>query len=174
MIAERAGVQRHTLYAHFPDERAMNMACSGLHLERAPLPDAAEWRAIEGPRERLGAGLQAVYGWYQRNATLAACVLRDIAYHAPTREVFELRFAPVFAEYRAVLGAGLTDTQRAMLRVALEFATWRALVQDSGLDAEAAVAAMVNAIEAQQAPPVLKTSAIHSHAIARRRASSLP
>ena len=30
MVAERAGVQRHTLYAHFPDERSLFLACSGL------------------------------------------------------------------------------------------------------------------------------------------------
>jgi AcrR family transcriptional regulator len=30
MIAERAGVQRHTVYAHFPDERSLYLACSGL------------------------------------------------------------------------------------------------------------------------------------------------
>ena len=30
MVAERAGVQRHTLYAHFPDERSLYLACSGL------------------------------------------------------------------------------------------------------------------------------------------------
>ena len=41
MIADRAGVQRHTVYAHFPDERSLHMACSGLSLERDPLPDAA-------------------------------------------------------------------------------------------------------------------------------------
>ena len=46
MVAERAGVQRHTLYAHFPDERSLAMACSGLVHERDPLPDAAAWRAI--------------------------------------------------------------------------------------------------------------------------------
>src|SRR4051794_12132306 len=38
-IAERAGVQRHTVYSHFPDERQLVMACSGLHLEWRPLPD---------------------------------------------------------------------------------------------------------------------------------------
>ena len=27
MVAERAGVQRHTLYAHFPEERSLFMAC---------------------------------------------------------------------------------------------------------------------------------------------------
>src|SRR5215468_3236214 len=43
MVAERAGVQRHTFYAHFPDERSLLTACSGLSLERDPLPDAKSW-----------------------------------------------------------------------------------------------------------------------------------
>ena len=59
MIADRAGVQRHTLYAHFPDERSLAMACSGLHAERDPLPDAAPWRSIEDRQERLRVGVDA-------------------------------------------------------------------------------------------------------------------
>ena len=55
-IAERAGVQRHTLYRHFPDERAMGLACSGLYSERNPLPDPAPWWQIEDPEARLRAG----------------------------------------------------------------------------------------------------------------------
>src|SRR5918999_1993201 len=73
MVAERAGVQRHTLYAHFPDERSLGLACSALAMERDPLPDAGPWRTIEGQRERLRAGLLAMYGWYERNAALAGC-----------------------------------------------------------------------------------------------------
>ena len=46
MIAERAGVQRHTLYAHFPDERSLFVACSGLVEERDPLPQAAPWLSL--------------------------------------------------------------------------------------------------------------------------------
>src|SRR5215831_15958184 len=53
MIAEQAGVQRHTLYAHFPDERSLSLACSGLVAERDPLPDPEVWRAITDPHERL-------------------------------------------------------------------------------------------------------------------------
>ncbi len=68
MVAERAGVQRHTLYAHFPDERSLLLACSGLAAERDPLPDADPWRAIADRRERLRIGLRAVYGWYGRKA----------------------------------------------------------------------------------------------------------
>src|SRR6187401_203303 len=56
MVAERAGVQRHTLYAHFPDERSLLLACSGLTMERDPLPEAQTWRAITERRERLRTG----------------------------------------------------------------------------------------------------------------------
>src|SRR6187551_1817093 len=87
MVAEKAGVQRHTLYAHFPDERSLFLACSGLAHERDPLPDAAPWREIVEPRQRLETGLSAIYGWYQRNAGLLANILRDAEIHPLTREI---------------------------------------------------------------------------------------
>ncbi|HEV2746105.1 MAG TPA: TetR/AcrR family transcriptional regulator [Allosphingosinicella sp.] len=145
MIAERAGVQRHTFYAHFPDEQSLFMACSGLSLERDPLPDPEPWRALEGA-ERLRAGLLAIYGWYERNAELLACVLRDAEYHPPTRQISELRFRPAMAAYRELLGAGLTAGQRALLGLALSFHSWRTLALQEGLDSTAAVNAMVRAI----------------------------
>ncbi len=147
MVADRAGVQRHTLYAHFPDERSLFLACSGLSLERDPLPDAEAWRAVEDRRERLRAGLAAVYGWYERNADLAACVLRDAEYHPLTREIAQMTWGPHLAAYQEVLGVKLGKKQRAMLRLALSFFTWRALVREAGLKQPAAVGAMVQAIE---------------------------
>src|SRR5919112_4379027 len=129
-VAERAGVQRHTLYAHFPDERSLYMACSGLSLERDPLPDAAAWRSIEDPDERLRFGLDAVYGWYGRNADLAACVLRDAEHHLLTKEIVELRLRPSMAAYQEVLGRDLSLKRRAVLRLALSFFTWRTLVRE--------------------------------------------
>ena len=147
MVAERAGVQRHTLYAHFPDERSLFMACSGLVMERDPLPDATPWRAIEDRRERLRTGLAAVYGWYERNAGIAACVLRDAEFHPLTREISELRMGPSMTAYHEVLGAKLGAKQRAMLGLALSFFTWRTLAREFGLAQGAAVGAMVQAIE---------------------------
>ena len=146
MVAERAGVQRHTLYAHFPDERSLLMACSGHTNERDPPPDAAPWRAIAEPRERLRVGLAALYGWYERNAELAACVLRDAEHHALVREIAALRLAPQMHACAEVLGAKLNAKQRTMLRVALSFYTWRTLARDAGLKQSAAVDAMVQAI----------------------------
>ncbi len=147
MVAERAGVQRHTLYAHFPDERSLFMACSGLAMERDPLPDAAGWRGIADRSERLRTGLAALYRWYERNAGLAACVLRDAEFHPLTREVADLRFGPSMAGYADVLGARLNARQRAMLQLALGFFTWRSLVRDGGLKSGAAAKVMAQSIE---------------------------
>ena len=147
MVAERAGVQRHTLYAHFPDERSLHFACSGLFFERDPLPDAEPWRAITDPSERLRVGLRAIYDWYERNAELTACVLRDAQHHAPTREVTALRVEPAMAAYRDILGAKLNAKQRALLQLALSFFTWRTLAGESALKQDPAVTLMVESIE---------------------------
>lgn len=146
MVAERAQVQRHTLYAHFPDERALNLACSGLALERDPLPDPAPWKAQADLPARLTLGLRAIHDWYGRNARLAACVLRDAEFHAPTREIVGLRMAPAVQAWQDVLGDALSPRQRALLLVATGFFTWRTLTHEAGLSQEEAVAAMVEAV----------------------------
>jgi AcrR family transcriptional regulator len=147
MVAERAGVQRHTLYAHFPDERSLLMACSALALERDPLPDPAPWRRIGDRHERLRVGLTSIYSWFERGAELAACILRDAENHPVVREVVGLRMGPTIAAYHDVLGAKLNARQRAMLNLALSFYTWRSLVLEGGLTQNAAVSTMLQAIE---------------------------
>jgi AcrR family transcriptional regulator len=147
MVAERAGVQRHTLYAHFPDERSLYLACSGLTMEQDPLPDAGPWRGIADRCQRLRTGFRALYDWYARNEGLAACVLRDGEHHALTREMIELRLAPPMRAYHDVLGEGLGTEARAMLRLMLGFHAWRSLVRESGLASDAAVVAAVRAVD---------------------------
>lgn len=148
MIAEKAGVQRHTFYSHFPDERSMLMACSGHTLELDPMPDAAAWRALADPAERLRVGLRAVYDWFERNETLVACVLRDAETHELVREIVALRYAPGIGAWHEVLGIGLNAKQRPMLAVALSYHTWRTLTREAGLNQAGAVKAMVKAIGA--------------------------
>ena len=146
MVAERAGVQRHTYYAHFPDERSLLMACSGWALERDPVPDAAPWRTIEDPAERLRAGLRALYDWHARNAELNTCVLRDAEHHTLVGEICQLRYGPPMGAIFGVLGARLNAQQQALLHLAMSFYTWRALTRESGLSQGSAVDAMVRAI----------------------------
>jgi AcrR family transcriptional regulator len=146
MVAERAGVQRHTLYAHFPEERDVFVACGALAEERDPMPDATLWAAIDDRRERLRTGLSAIYGWFERNADLATCVLRDVQFHPLTQETAELRFKPFVTKWHDVLGAKVPAKQRPLLHLALSFHTWRTLVQESGMKPAAAVEVMVGTI----------------------------
>jgi hypothetical protein len=72
--------------------------------------------------------------------------------HPLTREIGELRFGPYMAAYHEVLGVKLTPKQRAMLRLALNYFTWRTLAHDGGLKRNAAAAVMVEAIESADGP----------------------
>jgi AcrR family transcriptional regulator len=148
MIAERAGVQRHTVYAHLPDERSIFMACSGLHIERDPPPDPAQWAATNDPELRLRQALTALYAWFAHNEQLLAHVFADAERSALMREISALRFAGPIAAIHASLAAGLDDGQQAALAVAMSFYTWRTLSRDLGLPPASAVAVMVRSVRA--------------------------
>ena len=145
MIAERAGVQRHTVYAHLPDERTTFMACSGLHLMRDPLPSPEAWAGQSDPADRLTAALTVLYGWYARNATLLALVLRDAESNGALREVNGLRFADAFNAIAASLAGGLGERGQAALALALSFWTWRTL-RDTGMALGGAAALMTSSV----------------------------
>jgi AcrR family transcriptional regulator len=145
-IAERAGVQRHTYYAHFPDERSLFLACSALALERGPLPDFEQLLAIPPGRDRVRRGLELVFAWYADNEDHAACVIRDSETHALTREMVELRIAPAFTRVAELIGDGLGERARSLLQLALDFACWRTL--KASCDVRQAAALMSDAIAA--------------------------
>lgn len=151
MIAERAGVQRHTVYAHFPDERSVLMACSGLHAEQAPLPAPEAWAGLNDPEARLRAALTALYGWFARNEAVAAAVLRDAEQNETLREVSALRFGEPLSAIFASLADGLSREQRATLALALSIHTWRTLTRDAGMKQEEAVALMVGTVRRSEA-----------------------
>ncbi len=148
-VARLARVERHTLYRHFPDERALYLACSGLDMESNPLPDAELWRSIADPNARLRQGLAELYAYYERAEDMLSCVLRDVEFHPLTREVFELRASGRLAAIREVLAEGLAGRRRlAALDLALDFHAWRRLHR-SGLAREEAVETMVAAVFCQ-------------------------
>ncbi|HYN63840.1 MAG TPA: helix-turn-helix domain-containing protein, partial [Candidatus Limnocylindrales bacterium] len=77
-IAERAGVQRHTVYRHFPDLVELIRACTIHGMEVTNLPDPQPWRAIANPSHRLRAALTALYPYYRANEQLIGNILRDL------------------------------------------------------------------------------------------------
>ena len=146
MIAERASVQRHTVYAHLPDERTTFMACSGLHLERSPPPSPEGWAALNDPEARLRAALTALYEWFEGNERLLALVFRDAETNDTLREVSEVRFGPAMGAIFASLSAGLSPASAPALTLALSFHTWRTLARSAGLDKAGAASLMVRAV----------------------------
>ena len=142
-IAERAGVERHTVYAHFPGERELFAACSQ-HWRRAnPFPDADAWDGIADPKRRLRVALDEIYAWYEAHAPEIQPLRRDAASHALSAEyvgAFDRRVAGLARDLAASFGRG--RRLRAAVGHALQFETWRSLTRQ-GLTRRGAVELMV-------------------------------
>jgi AcrR family transcriptional regulator len=132
-IAAEAGVERLTVYRHFPDEAAIFAACSSHWIARHPPPDPETWRDVDGTAA-VEAALRAMYAYYQETSPMWRLVYRDTP-------LVPAMAAP-FAEWEAYL-AGVCDglvrrlpvrgrtrhLTATTLRHALDFVTWDAFAQ---------------------------------------------
>jgi AcrR family transcriptional regulator len=152
-IAERAGVTRPTVYAHFPDERSLFAACSGHVRASVPPPDPGSWQEIEDPRMRLGAALRGLYGYYERLEPLLGNIERDLATMPIVAEMNAYRVRHV-EEARDIVVDAWRVRGRARTRLcrvvghALQFGTWRSLVRGQGCTNEEAVELMLAFVDA--------------------------
>jgi AcrR family transcriptional regulator len=147
-VAERAGVERLTVYRHFADEAAMFQACSVHFANEVAPPDPRSWAGITDPADRLRAALLAFYDYYRRGEPMLANARRD----APALPALAAVLAPFDAfvdEVRDGLlegwrGRGAARERRsAAIAHALRFETWRSLVRSEGLDDVGAADLMV-------------------------------
>ena len=147
-IAERAGVERHTFYAHFPDERTLFGACSTHWRNRHPRPDHARSLALERPEDRLRGVLLDQYAWYEEVEPELAVIIRDSTLVPVVGETLAEGAADMVA-----VAAGLSrdwprrKPVRAAIGHALEFETWRSLVRRQGLTRTQAVAEMLRLVQ---------------------------
>jgi AcrR family transcriptional regulator len=142
-IAEKAGVERLTVYRHFPDEKALFTACTSHYLALNPPPDPTEWEKISQAERRLRSALTAIYAFHRRTEPMFTKAASDLEEIPVLREVL----APFFAYWdrvNEVLCApwkvsGRLQTQvQAFIAHAISFQTWRSLVREQKLkDAEA-------------------------------------
>src|ERR671929_1008618 len=77
-IADRAGVERLTVYRHFPDERSMFEACTTHYATEVPQPDPAAWAETQDPAERLRQALLEFYDYYRRAEQMLVHATRDV------------------------------------------------------------------------------------------------
>ena len=152
-IAEKAGVTRPTVYAHFPDGRSLLEACSGHVRATVPPPDHTRWRSIADPGERLTTALSELYEYFERLEPLLENVQRDALVMPVVAEMngYRVRY---LAEIRDLLVEGweAQAAAAAHLRQAigqsLEFRTWQSLVRHQGADADDAVRMMLALVSA--------------------------
>lgn len=76
-IAERAGVERLTVYRHFPDEKSIFQACSAGWLERNPPPSLDALDSYNDPQERVAYALSEFYSYYERTRQMWERIYRD-------------------------------------------------------------------------------------------------
>ena len=142
-IAEKAGVQRLTVYRHFPDEVAMLTACSAKWAEQNPPPRSTDWNRIGDPEKRLRRALEAFYSYYASEENMLANSIRDapmIPFVRHRRETFEGYLDEVSEELRK--GWGVRGRSKRHLNTlvghALRFETWHSLKQQGLGPSEAA------------------------------------
>jgi len=142
-IAEKAGVERLTVYRHFPDEKALFTACTSHYLALNPPPDPTEWEKVSQAEKRLHTALTAIYAFHRRTEPMFTRAANDLEDIPVLREVMTPFFA-YWERVHEVLCAPWRVSGRQRIRVraivgpAINFETWRSLVREQKLkDAEA-------------------------------------
>jgi AcrR family transcriptional regulator len=158
-IAQCAGVNRLTVYNHFPDITDLLKACSKSWTERHPAPDPTPWAQISDPQVRLRTALADLYGFYASTEPMRANVLRDAQTMPELAALLEGSVVPYLEEVRDVLAGGwevrgkVRERLRATLALALDFHTWRSLERGSGLSRREAVETMLEAVRSSASCP---------------------
>jgi AcrR family transcriptional regulator len=152
-VAREAGVQRGTVYRHFPTEAALFEACSAHYWARNPRPDPEAWAGIRDPGTRLRHALTELYDLYRRTEPMLERTSRD----APLVDALERpreRFRSYLRGATEAILRGRPERGGARRRVAaaighaVAFPAWQSLVRAQGLDDAEAVELMAAMVEA--------------------------
>ena len=141
-IAQQAGVERPTLYRHFPTMSDLFSACSSHLWEQSPPPDPEPWLRINDPEARLRQGLMELYTYYSHHELGLWKILRDLE-DMPELRPFAARRIAHRQRMREVFASAWPDrgNKQKFLTAALAHATvyfaWRSLRRQRLNDEEA-------------------------------------
>lgn len=133
-VAERAGVQRLTVYRHFENESAMLQACSGLWMARNPPPHEELWQDLPTVDERVRGALLAIHRYFARNEAMLSKVHRDATEMAALIPIMD-GFNDYFSSLADKLAADLAEDRparelQAMTRHFVRFSTWQSFTRE--------------------------------------------
>ena len=134
-VAEKAGVQRLTVYRHFPDEESLFQACSSAYFKENPPPDISRWADESDATKQSYTAILAFNQYYRRTASMFKSIYRDI-------DKVEAVQRPM-AEFEAYLHMASDDLLKTWklrgakkkqclitLRHCLLFTTWESLMRE--------------------------------------------
>jgi AcrR family transcriptional regulator len=151
-VADRAGVQRHTVYRHFPTEAALFGACSAHFFEEHPFPDPEPWRGLSDPRQRFLKALDEIYIYYESTERMFSNVLRDAELIEDLRPTL-IPMQEYLDDVVEILttGWGATARKRHLLVAAMhhsiDFQAWRALTRGGRITRAEAIQLVIGLIE---------------------------
>jgi AcrR family transcriptional regulator len=139
-IAKRAGVERPTVYRHFPTVEALFTACTAHHWANNPLPDPEAWLAIESPTARLQQALREYYAYYMQHEVMLWNVQRDLHDHPEFRRFGAHRLRHIERAMEVLTAVWPTSGENHLLKAAIahsiDFFAWRSLHQQGLTDDE--------------------------------------
>jgi AcrR family transcriptional regulator len=144
-------VTRLTVYNHFADLSELLPACAAHYEQLHPTPDFGSVLAHGDSEERVRGVLGLVYRWYRETEPMYGKLFSDRASVPELDRFLEQNVDRMLDGLGADLAAPFAvrgrqaDRLRALIRLALDFWTWRRLAGE-GLDAEAAADVMAAAV----------------------------
>lgn len=148
-ITQRAGVERLTVYRHFPDEASLHQACQQHFFASHALPNLVLWQEVSTYPNWLKVGLTELYEYREQTHEMFSSVLRDYQVDPERSGAGVVRFMSRACD--ALLGGqDISGHHGQMLSAAVghavHFYTWRSLVQDQALSNADAVKLMCEMI----------------------------
>ena len=158
-IARRAGVERLTVYKHFPDADSLFHACSAHWRAAHPPPDPEPWNEIADPRLRTRTALDAVYAYFGENEPMLANIIRDAESMPVLRQHLESGSLAYVVGVRDLILAGWRvrgrrhDRLATVIDLALGFHTWQFLRRRQGMTNDEAAELVLSLIRCTAQPP---------------------
>ena len=158
-IARRAGVERLTVYKHFPDADSLFHACSAHWRAAHPPPDPEPWNEIADPRLRTRTALDAVYAYFGENEPMLANIIRDAESMPVLRQHLESGSLAYVVGVRDLILAGWRvrgrrhDRLARVIDLALGFHTWQFLRRRQGMTNDEAAELVLSLIRCTAQPP---------------------
>ena len=131
-VAEKAGVQRLTVYRHFPDEFSLFQACTSHWLELHPPPQISDWDQASTPQDRCRAALSAFYLYYGETEKMWHVSYRDVEKVEALQEPMSRVESYLDVVAKELVSALKPDRKNlkpvsATVRHCLRFGTWQSL-----------------------------------------------